>query len=77
MGLPIISGKDSGGNVTLGGLEAIFLTGKLIDRQDFIRNLLHRSYFSALFAVYDTFIKVVKCGKTNISLVSWCMLCNL
>ena len=35
----------------LGSREAIFLslTGKLIDRQDFIRNLFNRSYFLQVF----------------------------
>ena len=49
----LIGRKDSGGNVTsrrAGGTEAIFLSGRLIDRQDFIRNLLNHSYFFSIFA---------------------------
>ena len=42
----LIGEKDSGGNVTSGSTcKAIFLTGKLIDRQDFNRNLLKRLNF--------------------------------
>ena len=40
----------------LGARVAMFLTSKLIDRQDFIRNLLNRSYSLAILAPDYSFI---------------------
>ena len=34
----------------------MFLTDKIIDRQDFTRNLFNRSYFFAIFALDNSFI---------------------
>ena len=68
--------------VPLGAPEAIFLTGKLIDRQDFTRNLLNRSGFS-IFAfdipLLPTYVTLICIGNTDASLFkfTWYLHCTM
>ena len=65
----------------LGAPEAIFLTGKLIDRHDFNRNLLNRSNFCSIFALdiplFRAYVTHICIGKTDISLFSGYVLCTM
>ena len=65
----------------LGAPEAIFLTGKLVDRQDFTRNLLNRSYFFSIFALdiplFLTYVTLICMGNTDKSLFSWYLHCKM